>query len=644
MYVSALIFCVKFRFIFKLIVALHVATPIISQASVFYTDALVERSQNLKLSEHPVWHKLVHYEETSFELHKYGSAIQDGDFFNARDGSTNPESELEATIRGLMKPLENIDADNHTQCKFPARFSWLKKTLNISPAAIPLVECSAFHEWTLHDSIKSVSIVYASGFLGNPASYYGHILLKLNSEDSNGNARLFDPSVNFGAIVPPDEDALTYMIKGIFGGYDGGFSQVDYYFHNHNYGELELRNLWEYEINLTQSEVDFVVAHAWEVLRKPYTYYFFRQNCAYRLAEILEVVDGVSIVPSNPLFTLPRALLQNMVGSKIRGKPLVRDVKFRPSREARFYDKFDALNELEKKEINSILDGSNQLGSTQYNGLSTQSKSKVVDALIDYYQFGKVAELLSEEDADESYHAMIKERFRLPLSDSKKSRSVISPPHSGRKSSQIRFGLSFNESLGDGSSLFLRPAYYDVLDATSGQVKNSALSMGELKLFLKPESVHISYLDILKIESINSVYSKPSVDTGSAWNIKLGISQKNLSCLNCLVARFEGDYGYTKNINRNVLMGIYGGGGVQDNQEGSGNAFIRASIFSHVQINDGLNMKLHFELPKQIDGSDGMSSNYILETRQSLGVNTDLRFVYEKNKATQYSVYMGYYF
>ena len=105
-----------------------------------------------------------------------------------------------------------------------------------------------------------------------------------------------------------------------------------------------------------------------------------------------------------------------------------------------------------------------------------------------------------------------------------------------------------------------------------------------------------------------------------------------------------GDYGYTTNLHRDLLVGVYAGAGIQDNRQGNGNAFIRASVFSHVQVTNNLNMKLYFELPKQIDGSGGLSNSYTLEARQSLGVNTDLRFLYEKNKAKQYSVYIGYYF
>jgi len=637
---------VRFFFILRIILVLTIGVPIVSEASdnKFNTDGLIELAKKLKLSQQPVWHKLIHYEEHALGKHQFVSAIHDEGFFNAIDGATNPAAELESTIRGLTQPPKMVGDDEHTQCKFPARFHWLRKSLNISPESIPFVNCPKFHDWTLQNSITSVSIVYASGFLGNPASYYGHILLKLNSKKVNRHARLFDPSINYGAIVPSGENPFTYIFKGIFGGYDGRFSQADYYYHNHNYGELELRNLWEYEVNLTQTEIDLVVAHAWEVLGKQYKYYFFRKNCAYRLAEMLEIIDGVNIIPKNPFFTLPRALLQNIAQSKVHGKPLVRNVTFRASREARFYDKFNALIKSEKSVVKGALDKIKPIGSSQYAALPSNSKTNVVEALIDYYQFSKTAKWLPEKEADENYHAMIKERFKLPVSSNKKLPSTNQPPHSGRKSSNIRVGFSSNNLLGDGLSLFLRPAYYDVLDATSGQVKNSALSMGELKLFFQSGNAYINYLNLLKIESINSSYSKPSVDIGPAWNIKLGIEQNDLSCLSCLVTRLEGDYGYTTNVNRDLLVGVYAGAGIQDNRQGNGNAFIRASVFSHVQVTNNLNMKLYFELPKQIDGSGGLSNSYTLEARQSLAVNTDLRFLYEKNKAKQYSVYIGYYF
>ncbi|MBQ0841242.1 MAG: DUF4105 domain-containing protein [Gammaproteobacteria bacterium] len=636
----------RIRFILKLVLILFSIAPNIVQANVHRSnvDELVRRATEINLSQHPVWLKLLHYEKKFSNSSKVVSAIHDETFFNDVNGAVDPEAELEATLRAFLLPPPKSDIDAHAQCHFPARFIWLKASLGVEGSLLPTVNCPKFYAWTLNNTIQSVSLVYASGFLDNPASYYGHILLKFNSSKSKGDAQLFDPSVNYGAIVPDGEDPISYIVKGILGGYDGGFSQTDYYFHNHNYGELELRNIWEYEINFSQSEVDLIVAHAWELLAKPYTYYFFKQNCAYRLAEILEVVEGVQIIPSNPFFTLPRALLQNMANSEINNKPLIKTFEYRPSRQSRFYTKFNALNSSERSEVRNISKRVNEIGSTRYDALPVESKVRVVDALIDYYEFSEAVQFLSTEDFELYQREAIIERFKLPSNMSVKDSSSGEPPHTGRQSSYVRLGLTYNDVLGDGVTILLRPAYYDVLDASSGQVKSSALTMGELKVFVQSNRVRISEFNLLKIESINRFYTKLPGDNGQAWNIKLSLQQQSLACIDCLLPRIEGDYGFTMNLNPSVVMGVYAGGGIQGNRQDSGSAFIRTSVFSQIQFNETFNMRLNVELPKQIDGSGGQSERYTLEARQRLGVNADLRFMYEENDAKQLSVNFGYYF
>ncbi|ATI03455.1 MULTISPECIES: DUF4105 domain-containing protein [Cycloclasticus] len=607
-------------------------------------EQIINHANELRLSQHPTWIKLMHYEQSYSGSVNFVSAIHDDAFFNAEDGAFNPHAELEATITAFQKPLVDELVDNHAQCKFPARLLWLQRSLGEVAAGIQTIFCPKYDEWTLSNSIKTISVVYASGFLENPASYYGHILLKLNSNRSNGAARLFDPSVNYGAIIPPNEDPVTYILKGIFGGYDGGFSQTDYYFHNRNYGELELRDIWEYEINFEQREVNFIVAHAWEVLGKPYTYYFFRKNCAYRLAELIEIIDGVSIMPSNQFFTLPRALLQNMYHSQIHEEPLVRSVDFRPSRQSRFYKKFDSLISSERNEVRKIIETRGAVDSEAYGALTNDSKIRVIDTILDYYQFAKSAEIVTKEDADNLHRKALVKRFQLPLSKDSGNELSLNPPHTGRKSSYAQVGVTYNESLGNGYSIRIRPAYYDVLDAASGHVQDSALTMGEIELFTQSGGLHISHFDFLKIESVNTASTNLPGDKGKAWKVKLGIQQQDLSCFDCLTTRLEGDYGYAVNLNSHVLVSAYLGGGIQGNRKGSGHAFIRASAFSHVKFTDGLNMRLGVELPKQIDGSGGQKKKYVLELRQRLGINSDIRFKYEEDESRQFAVNLGYYF
>ena len=607
-------------------------------------NALIQQANDIKLSQHPVWLKLLHYEQHYFNTRQFISAIHDDDFFNSALGKNNPSKELEATLQAFNKPVPASDSNSHAQCRFPARFIWLKKSLKIEPSPFPTVDCQRFSAWTLNHSINSLSLVYASGFLDNPASYYGHILLKLNTSKADRQTNLIDPSINYGAIIPADENPVSYIAKGIFGGYDGGFTQTDYYFHNQNYGELELRDLWEYELNLTHAQVQFVVAHAWELLGKRYTYYFFKRNCAYRLAELIEIIDDTKINPNNPFFTLPRALLQNLDNNGNDEVSLLRSVKYRPSRQARFYQKYNALETTEKNVIGDFSTHFEPIAHQQYAALSPTSKANVLNALIDYYQYANAAQILSKDDATDQHHKAIIERFKLPPAKSSLLIPVVEPPHNGRKSSRASIGITHNENYGTGLSLALRPAYYDGLDASAGQLKNSTLSMAEIKLFIKQDSVHINQLDLVKIESANNHQNSLLGDTGTAWKIKLGLRQKNLNCLDCLTSRLEGDYGFSTNLGTKISIAAYGGAGIQDNQQGSGNLFIRAALLSHFHITDTFNMRLAIERPKQIDGSGGLNNNYLFEARQRLALNTDIRFLYEKNDAQQFSINLGFYF
>ena len=604
---------------------------------------MIDRAAALGLYEHRVWQKLLHYEQTTGWSAQVRSAVHDPAFFNATNGQTNPADELNATLRGFFL-THQADSNQRTQCRFPARYLWLKKQLNISDLELPPTKCPDFNKWTFDKDVRSISIVYASGYLGNPATYYGHTLLKLNSADKRNKSKLLDQSVNYGVIVPDSENPASYIVKSLFGGYDGGFSHANYHFHTQNYGETELRDLWEYEFNLNQDEVDFVVAHAWEVLGKKYTYYFFRENCAFRLAELFEIVENVETIPSNPLFTLPRSVLQKIASSEIENRPLIRSINYHPSRQSRLYEKFSTLTLTEKNLLKKIVSRKDDFNSELFKSLSLKSKQIILDTLLDYYQFAKKAEVMSISEADIHYQAVLLERFSLPPGEAILAPSPAQAPHEGRNASQLSIGTVHNTEFGGGLSIHVRPTYYDVLDTDAGHVSDSALAMGEVKLLIKDNKLKIRRIDIFKLKSVNHGITGLPGDRGNAWKLSPGIQQQNLSCFDCLALKFGGDYGYTARPLPAILIGTFLGGGIQDNRKGSGNLFAKTSFFSHIKFTDNLNMRLLVELPKQIDGSGGGEDLFSLETRYKLRTNSDLRFQYQKNGSKQFSISFGHYF
>ena len=239
-------------------------------------DAVLNNAEAQALASHQTWIKLGHYESNRSSSSGLLSEIHSASFSLAPNGRKSPKAELEATIKAFGAPI--VDNPNaHAQCLFPGRYIWLSSLLDFNAAGFPSISCTAFKAWTKGESIKSISLLYATGYLGNPASFYGHTLLKFNS-DNSAHSALLDVSMNYGAIVPSGEGPIPYIFKGVTGGYDAGFSHIQYYFHNHNYGELELRDIWEYELSLSQFQVDLIMGHLWEMLGKKYTYYFFKKK------------------------------------------------------------------------------------------------------------------------------------------------------------------------------------------------------------------------------------------------------------------------------------------------------------------------------------------------------------------------------
>lgn len=596
------------------------------------------------LAAHPTWHKLLHYEKDRSSATGVLSTIHSPEFFNTPEGVTSPKAELIATLRKVYAPVEH-SPNRHAQCLFPARYMWLRQQLSLEAQAVtpPEIQCGEFLKWSLNGTTESISIVYATGYLGNPASYYGHTLLKMNSSDKNLSSKLLDISVNYGAIVPENEDPVSYIIKGVVGGYDAGFSHIEYYYHTHNYGENELRDLWEYKLELSQEEVDFVLAHTWEVLGKKYTYYFANKNCAYRMIELVEILDGIHITRDDAPWFLPQTVVQGISDTVRNGKPLLRDLEYHPSRQSRLYEKYSYLSSGQRRWVKRIINDIDILQSEDFTQEPIESKHLILDTLLDYYQtFGK-DDQVENTNINTHYNAVLGQRYLLPPGKTNSQVSVVSAPHLGRSPSFAQLTAIENSELGSGLGINLRPAYYDVLDSSDSHVKYAALSMARLELTLLDDSVDIRNFDIVAIDSVSTKATGLPSDRTTSWKLKAGLEHQDLSCTrNCLRATLQADTGYSVTSN-NVLLTAYAGGGFVDNRNNFGNIFVRGSVITVVSLNEKLRAMISLEHREYLQANKNKIDRLELSTRYSLSKNMDLRFTYRKDEAEEISLSLGHY-
>jgi hypothetical protein len=589
-----------------------------------------------QLATHPVWLELLRYEKPL--LGKARSAIHSTDFFLAADGRSDPLAELAATLKALAEP-PGSDPDAHAACRFPARAQWLASQLPDRQWIDP--PCPRLDDWTRNQSVDSVSVIFATGFLGNPASYYGHTLLKLNSPKDSGSGDLLDRSVNYGAILEGRIDPLSYVVKGIVGGYDGGFSDIEYYFHNHNYGETELRDLWEYQLDLPPEHARLIVNHAWEVLGQRYVYYFFRRNCAYRMAEVLQMADGVDVIPANRPWTIPQSLIQRFDAEGAHGARIA-STRYYPSRQSRLYHHFGQLDQAERQALNEVVADPAQWDSASFGALPVRSQQAVADTALDYYQFALRTETDDPELLEARYRRALVKRYELPPGRVFGDTPAPPSPHLGRRPGWFQLAGTHTESLGAAAQVRIRAAYYDALDGGTGHVENAGLTMGDLTIRLAEDHLSVRRITLFAIESLDPGITRLPGDRGSAWNLGVGADSVRLDCRNCLAPRLHGDMGRAARVHPNLVLAGYAGGALQENRLGYGHGFARLSGRA-IYRNGNWAARGLYEWRMPVAAQHSAYGVTELEVRRSLGRDSDLRVLLEHNGATQIGVGLGWY-
>ena len=174
---------------------------------------LTQRAEQLGLASQTEWLQLLHY-----KAHVFGGVYSQADdekFFLSNNGVRDAAAELHATLHAFFyKP--------QTQCRFPARKHWLNTRLDMVDA-LPEIDCKAFEQWKGRLNAQSVSLVFPAMFLGNPASMFGHTFLRLNSDNQSP---LLNYTLSYAAKTDDEDDAISYVLKGLGGGYPGRYRTV----------------------------------------------------------------------------------------------------------------------------------------------------------------------------------------------------------------------------------------------------------------------------------------------------------------------------------------------------------------------------------------------------------------------------------
>lgn len=427
------------------------------------------------------WLSLAHYKKT---LLGYESTIDSENFFLSTTGKINPKAELEATIDLFQNQSEE------KQCFFPARYRFLKKNKLINK---PWPKCKEFESFKKDLSPKGITLIYTDAYMNNPSSLFGHTLMRLDADEKK--TQMVAHGMNYGAFVPENENGALFALYGLTGMYWGGFTVKPYYNVINMYNNIENRDIWEFELNLKETEKDFFVEHLWELGHTQTKYYFFTQNCSYILLEVLDAIrPSLKLANEFPVQTIPLDTLK-----AIYNKGLVKKVTHRPSRKKRLDSLYEQMNKNEKALLVEWINEKTE----NFEGITEETKARVLEMAYEYTQYQYV-----KGDIDlKSYRKKLMKTLRLRsnLKVKTENKKIESPsPLNAHESNRIQFSSGINR----GKSFFeiaYRPAYHELTDRPEGLLKGAEILFLDttLRYYNTKKSLKLENLDIIKITSIS---------------------------------------------------------------------------------------------------------------------------------------------
>ena len=463
-----------------------------------------------QLANDPFWLSLGHYE--AGKISGWRSYVSEKKFFLAADGAHHPDAELKATVGALYAPASL--GEKHAQCVYPARTRWLKDQLHLTD--LPAVDCKEFKQWFKDVAPHSAVMIFPAAYLNSPSSMFGHTLLRIDQADVQSNkTALLSYAINFGAYIEGSDNSILYAWKGLMGGYPGLFALVPYQEKLSEYRSLENRDLWEYRLNLTQVETERMVEHVWELKQIQFDYFFFDENCSYRLLELLQVArPGLRLTEQFPLTAIPTDTVK-----AVKDAGLVEKIDYRPSRERELLERAKPLNSDEQQWVLKVSDDQQQLQEPAFKALPRDRQALIIDAA---YRLGRYRANGLERDTARSQRSF--ELLRAINQNPAPDLTITPPglPENGHESRtwQAGIGTRGDKAFGEYG---LRMAYHDLNDNAEGFPLGAQIEILQMKL-RQYEGNHWQ-LQQLDLATIRSLTPRNALLQPWSWQVTGGLER-----------------------------------------------------------------------------------------------------------------------
>lgn len=461
------------------------------------------------------WLNLLQFRRSDWN-NRLRSEVDSPDFFLSKKGKHDPKSELRTNI-------EQLSQDPSLQCRFPARAQWLHRQGLLDKLDITPGNCPDLHQWLKQFNAESISLIFPAAYLNSPSSMFGHTFLRVNQHGQSNTNRLLAQTINFAANVNHEDPELIYAFRGLFGGYPGVITVQPYYQKAKEYSEIENRDIWEYKLNFTDEEIERLLLHTWELLPNYFDYYFFDENCAYRILTLLDVArPSLHLTDQFHTYAIPSDTLRSMNTSDI-----ISDVLYRPSMATQLKHKINMLPKKLHEPTLAISKSDPKTTKPELNSYTVEEKVAILEVAFDHLRYQAQQQKAPRQQVAKYSLALLEQRSQLPTSS---PYPPVPEPlvrdDQGHKTFEIAISQG-NVNHTQTTRLTFRPAYHDLLDPSAGYPDGAQIKFLETAIdYRETGTLRVSSFTGLNITSLSprNDFFKPI-----SWRIDAGLYRKHLS-------------------------------------------------------------------------------------------------------------------
>ncbi len=481
-----------------------------------YLAQLQAQARQMKLAERPEWRKLMHY-VPRLVAPGYKGLVDSPQFYLAAEGKTDPQAELDATLASFYSDIEETATVQNPRCAFIARYSWLDAQLKFDAARLPPHTCKRYENWHASLNPSGLTLIFASAYMNNPSSMYGHTFLRVDAKDQDEHTRLLAYSINFAANTN-ETNGIAFAVNGLFGGYAGAFSMLPYYAKVREYSDFENRDIWEYHLRLTSEEVDRVLKHAWELGPQYFDYFFFDENCSYHLLGLLQVARPEFEFTENfRRSTIPSDTVREITAHS----GLIANTVYRPSNATLLRNRLGLMDARERNLVLALSRGQIAESDPAMRALPLAREAAVLETGQDYINYRRVsghqdvadpALLTQALQAVRSRLDLITPPLNVPLPKTK--------PDEGHSSSRITLGAG-RRAAQNFQEVQVRATYHDLMDSDAGFVRGAGIEFFGMTLrhydFAAARVERFAPVNILSLSPRDEFFHSPSWHISGGW-------------------------------------------------------------------------------------------------------------------------------